>query len=246
MISLESMSSTTVSRLNKSETVRIYWIFIYSYGGKSYSGPLPTDKILIFPFNYYTPFRNRGLPTLVVDKPLDFSEDSDLDLVLTKFNLKNVQSISEMSISSNTNLLAIEVDPKKELQGYTRHNHLFFYTSTQSPEHYISGGTFNGQQMLKNHELLRKLKVNIGSKFLVTTSVMLGQVFSFVCKDHFESIFNIKEVEPKKLTAFQLRLEEKGIIQEEPEEEETDGYETSDSQLSLYSYNQKHNIKDIQ
>jgi hypothetical protein len=151
-----------------------------------------------------------------------------------------------MSISSNTNLLAIEVDPKKELRGYTRHNHLFFYTSTQSPEHYISGGTFNGQQMLKNHELLRKLKVNIGSKFLVTTSVMLGQVFSFVCKDHFESIFNIKEVEPKKLTAFQLRLEEKGIIQEEPEEEETDGYETSDSQLSLYSYNQKHNIKDIQ
>ncbi len=244
MISLETMSSTTISRLNKSASAKIYWIFIYSYNGNLSSTPLPIDKILIFPFNYYTPFQNRGLPTLLVDKPLDFSTDADLDLVLTKFHVKNVKSISEITISTNTNLLAIEIDLKTDLKGYTRHNHLFFYTSTHSPEHYINGG---GSLMLKNHELLRKLKVNIGSKFLVTTSVILGKVFSFVCKDHFETILNTKEIKEsnqKQPTTFQLRLKEKGIIQEEIEED-SDGYETDDSQLSLYSYNKKHNIKDI-
>jgi hypothetical protein len=246
------MSSTTVSRLNKSGSVHIYWIFIYSYNSNP-SLPLPTDKILVFPLNYYTPFQNRGLPTLVVKQPLDFSEDADLDLVLNKFNIKNVKSISEMTVSRNTNLLAVEIDPKAGPKGYQRHTHLFFYTATHTPDFYINGGMFNGKAMLKNHELLRKIKVNIGSKFLVTTSVMLGQIFNFIFKDHFEHIMNVKEAPETKevkvieLTTFQLRLKEKGIVQDEDEEgdEEGDGYDTDDSQMSLYSYNKRHNIKDI-
>jgi hypothetical protein len=185
----------------------------------------------------------------VVSEALDFSSDADLDIVLNKFNIKDVKSISEMVVSRNTNLLAIEVGAKHGLKTFEAHKHIFFYTWTHSPEYYISGGDINGKNMLKNHELLRKLKVNIGSKFLVTTSVMLGQVFSFIFKDYFKTILNLTappEVEEKKLTSFQLRLKEKGITTENVEDdEESDGYETDDSQLSLYSYNKRYNIKEI-
>ena len=162
---------TSVAKLNDSDNVKIYWIFIYSYLDKLDKTPLPKDKILLFPLNIYTPFKNMALPTLVVgrDESLDLSTDEDLDIILKKFNITGVNSVSEMVINKNTNLVAIEIS--KPLKKYYCHNNIFFYTAYNRPENYINVN--QDEKMLTNKHLLRKMKINIGSKCVVNTNFTL-------------------------------------------------------------------------
>ena len=177
-----------------------------------------------------------ALPTLVVgrDESLDLSTDEDLDIILKKFNITGVNSVSEMVINKNTNLVAIEIS--KPLKKYYCHNNIFFYTAYNRPENYINVN--QDEKMLTNKHLLRKMKINIGSKCVVNTNVTLKTIFSFIFNDYFEAI--ITEKEP--IESFHRIFKE---TEAQSEDEECDGYETSDSDLSLYSYNLRHNIKDI-
>jgi hypothetical protein len=230
---------TSLAKLNGSENVKIYWIFIYSYLDKLDKTPLPKDKILLFPLNIYTQFKNMALPTLVVgkDESLDLSTDEDLDIILNKFNIKGVNSVSEMVINKNTNLVAIEII--KPLKKYCCHNNIFFYTADNRPEHYIN--VDKDEKMLTNKHLLRKMKINIGSKCVVNTNVTLKTIFSFIFNDYFEAL--LKDNGPIESPS---RIFKDGKEQSDNEEDtDLDGYETSDSDLSLYSYNLRHNIKDI-
>ena len=226
----------TIDTLNKTSNVKIYWIFIYSYLDKLDKTPLPKDKILLFPLSIYTPFKNMALPSLIVgeNETLDLSTDEDLDIVLKKFNIKNVNSVSEMVINKNTNVVAIEIN--KKLKHYYCHDNIFFYTSHNRPEHYIN--TVKDEKMLTNKHLLRKIKINIGSKCIVNTNVTLKTIFSFIFNVYFETIITHKE---SIKTFHRIFKDDK----EQSDVEDLDGYETSDSDLSLYSYNLRHNIKDI-
>jgi hypothetical protein len=230
---------TSIDTLNETSNVKIYWIFIYAYTDKLDKAPLANDKILLFPLSIYTPFQNMALPTLILgeNESLDLSTDEDLDIILNKFNIKGVNSVSEMVINKNTNLVSIEIHTKNGLKGYCCHNNLFFYTVYNTPEYYINHTKEESiPHIPSNKHLLRKIKISIGSKCLVNTNVTLKTIFSFIFKDYFESI--MKKIE---LTKIQR------TFKQNPEDEQSisDGYETDDSDLSLYSYNLKYNIKDI-
>ena len=227
---------TTIDILNKTSNAKIYWIFIYSYLDKLDKKPLPKDKILLFPLSIYTPFKNMALPTLILgeNESLDLSTDEDLDIVLKKFNIKHVNSVSEMVINKNTNLIAIEIS--KKLKNYYCHNNIFFYTAYNRPEHYIN--LVNDEKMLTNKHLLRKMKINIGSKCIVNTNVTLKTIFSFIFNVYFETVITDKEPNNSVHRTFTESEEHSDL-------EENDGYETSDSDLSLYSYNQRYNIKTL-
>jgi hypothetical protein len=230
---------TSIDTLNETSNVKIYWIFIYTYLDKSDKPPLSNDKILLFPLSIYTPFQNMALPTLVLgeNESLDLSRDEDLDIIINKFNIKGVNSVSEMVISKNTNLVAIEIHTKTGLKGYYCHNNIFFYTSYNTPEYYINNTSEESiPHIPSNKHLLRKIKINIGSKCLVNTNVTLKNIFSFIFKDYFESIMT-------QISLSKIRRTFKNT--EEDEQSISDGYETDDSDLSLYSYNLKYNIKDI-
>jgi hypothetical protein len=219
------MVSNLTIQLNKVKSLKIYWLFLYSYTD-NVKRELPIDKILLFPLRIYTKSKNGSLPTIMVEKPLNLDNDSDLDMLIQKFGLNYVRSVSEMVISENTNLIAIQIDSSKTLRGYHSTNQLFFYSVDTSPENYIRNDG------LKNTSLSEKIKVSIGIKNIVSTSVTLGRIFSFIFKDHFEVVIVDKE----------------SLINKDIEEVDEDGYDTdatTDSQMSLYSYNRKHNIKDI-
>jgi hypothetical protein len=223
--------------LNKTNSLKIYWIFLYSYND-NVTKELPVDKILLFPVTYYTKTKNGSLPTLMLQKALNLDEDEDLDMIISKFKLNYVRTVSEMVISHNTNLIAIQIDRSKKLKGYVKNNNIYFYTIDNPPENYIYDGP------LKNKLLLNTIKVSVGSKFIVSTNVTLEQVFRFVFKDHFEAIIQKCE------TSSPTRSKETFINKDRDieESEESDGYDTdatTDSELSLYSYNKKYNIKDI-
>jgi hypothetical protein len=223
------MVSNLTIRLNNVKSLKIYWLFLYSYTD-NVKRELPIDKILLFPVRIYTKSKSGSLPTIMVEKPLNLDSDSDLDMLIQKFGLNYVRSVSEMVISENTNLIAIQIDSSKKLKGYTNTNRLFFYSVDTSPEHYIRNDG------LKNTSLSEKIKVSIGIKNIVSTSVTLGRIFSFIFKDHFEAV--ILDVDQNK----------ESLINKDIEEVDEDGYDTdatTDSQMSLYSYNRKHNIKDI-
>jgi hypothetical protein len=230
---------TSIDTLNETNNVKIYWIFIYAYTDKLDKAPLDNDKILLFPLSIYTPFQNMALPTLVLEEneSLDLSTDEDLDIILNKFNIKGVNSVSEMVINKNTNLVSIEIHTKNRLKGYCCHNNIFFYTVYNTPEYYINNSKEEYiPHIPSNKHLLRKIKINIGSKCLVNTNVTLKTIFSFIFKDYFESI--MKKIELSKIQR---------TFKANPEDEQSisDGYETDDSDLSLYSYNLKYKIKDI-
>jgi hypothetical protein len=139
-----------------------------------------------------------------------------------------------MVINKNTNLIAIEIS--KKLKHYYCHNNIFFYTAHNRPEHYIN--VDNTNKMLTNKHLLRKMKINIGSKYIVNTNVTLKTIFSFIFNEYFETIITNKEA----IKSFHRIFND---VKEQSDDEELDGYQTSDSDLSLYSYNLRHNIKDI-
>ena len=246
------MSSTTISTLNQS-TKKIYWILIYSYNESFVKKPLSKEMIFMFPFNLYTPYKNRALPSLVLGQPLDLTKDEDLDIVLSKFNLTHVKSVSEMIVSENTNLIAIEVDHTKQIKAYIKHTTFYFYTAEHPPEYFIDNNDYSRSSVRapNNRRLLAKLKVNIG-RFIVTTNIIFKKIFTFLFKDYFEQLLSVekkKDTSLQDLTPFQRFLKEKGYDiseSEKSEDSETDSdRETTDSRLSYYSYCKRYNIKDV-
>jgi hypothetical protein len=183
----------------------------------------------------------------MVEKPLNLDDDNDLDMLIKKFGLNYVRSVSEMVISENTNLIAIQIDSSKKLKGYHSDNQLFFYSVDTSPEDYVH------EDGLKNTSLSEKIKVSIGIKNIVSTNVTLGRIFSFIFKDHFEAVIvdqtavDQTAVDQTSVDQTVVDINKEWLINKDIEDEE-DGYDTdatTDSQMSLYSYNKKHNIKDI-
>ena len=236
--------SISINSLNSTKNFKIYWIFIYSYRNDLTKSSLPIDKILLFPLSLYTPFKNRALHTLIVRESLDLDSDIDLNFVLDKFNIKYVNSISEMEITHNTHLLAIEIDNTKSVKSYERHLDIFFYTLNGPPEKYISiDNETNIKHVPKNKNLLRKLKINIGNNLIVNTNVTMNSVVKFIFKDYFENLLSKSKTVIEMPSFLDQRFKDRKT--NEDEETEEDGYDTDDSQLSYYSYNLKHNIKDI-
>ena len=232
------MSSTTTltKSLNTSKSLNIYWLFLYSYSD-DITKTFPSDKILLFPISIYTN-KNGALPAFMTEKKLDLDSDNDLDMIINKFKLNYVRSVSEMVISKNTNLIAIQIHSSKKLKGYTKENQIYFYTLDKSPMESINVGS------LKNKHLLYNVSVSIGSRNIVNTNVTLERIFRFLFKEHFESITNFNT---NKNETIPRDMCKRKIVKEEIEEIE-DGYDsdsTTDSKLSLYSYNRKYNIKDI-
>jgi hypothetical protein len=93
--------------------------------------------------------------------------------------------------------------------------------------------------------LLESIRVSIGSRNIINTNVTLKQIFEFLFKDHFEAVFNFNDA---KDTTINREMFRKVISKDLDKENLEDGYSsdsTTDSKLSLYSYNKKHNIKDI-
>ena len=115
------MSSIT-NALNNSQSLKIYWLFLYSYSD-NVTKALPDDKILLFPLSVYTK-KHGALLAFMTEKKLDLDSDDDLDMIITKFRLNYVRSVSEMIISKNTNLIAIQIDSSKILKGYMKQNQL--------------------------------------------------------------------------------------------------------------------------
>lgn len=230
------MRSNTATVLNSSKSLQIYWLFIYSYCD-DVTKVLPSDKILLFPLTTYT-MKNGALPAFMTENVVDVNSDDDLDMIITKFKLNYVYSVSKMIISKNTNIIAIQIDAKKTLKGYSKKNQIYFYTLDKSPTETIYDGC------LKNEHLLNSVKVSIGSRTIFNTNVTLESIFVFLFKEHFDTLnsFNINRYET-------IRLDiRRKLISKDLGEKEEDGYDsdsTTDSELSLYSYNKKHNIKDI-
>jgi hypothetical protein len=237
MCSNQDRNNTFLNSLNSSCSLKIYWLFLYSYCDdvtKTY----PSDKILLFPLSIYTK-KNGALPTLITEKKLDLDNDEHLDNIITKFKLNYVRSVSEMKITKNTNLISIQIDSKRVLKEYKKINEIYFYTLDKSPTEYIYEGE------LKNGHLLRNVKVSIGSRNIVNTNVTLERIFTFLFKEHFEAISNFNNKINETLSREMFR---KLIDKDREDIEREDGYSsdsTTDSKLSLYSYNKKYNIKEI-
>jgi hypothetical protein len=235
------MSSIT-NALNNSQSLKIYWLFLYSYSD-NVTKALPDDKIILFPLSVYTK-KHGALLAFMTEKKLDLDSDDDLDMIITKFRLNYVRSVSEMIISKNTNLIAIQIDSSKILKGYMKQNQLYFYTLDKSPLESIYEGR------LTNRHLLESIKVSIGNRNIVNTNVTLKQIFEFLFKDHFEAVFNFNDAKDTTISRemFRKLISKDRDIEELNKENVEDGYSsdsTTDSKLSLYSYNKKHNIKDI-
>ena len=229
------MSSTVISALNNSTSVKIYWIFLYSYSS-DFSKTLPSDKILLFPLSVYT-CKNGAIPTLVSERTLDLDSDNDLDYIINKMKLNYVRSVSEMVVSKNTNMVAIQIDSCKKLKGYKKDNQIYFYTLDNSPLECIHEG------QLKNKHLLRKIRISIGSRNIINTNVTYEKIFTFLFKEHVETVHNFNNT---KINHIVSRDMFRAVTKDKAELE--DGYDsdsTTDSQLSFFSYNKKHNIKEI-
>jgi hypothetical protein len=230
---------STISKLNKTPRY-IYWIYIYSYKEVS---ELPKDKILLFTLSFYTPFKNRALPSMILDKALDLSSDDDLDIVLAKYKLNHVKSVSEMVVSNNTNIIAIEVDDKKLVKSLVKNTTFYYFSAYRSPEYYIERKLMDGENSITyvpaNTRLFLKLKVNIG-RFLVTTNVIVKKLFTFLFKDYFDGLLEKNTTKLEK-EARMIRNDYYSDSEEDVELNEID-----DDQLSYTSYCIKHNIKNIE
>lgn len=229
---------STINALNNSQTLKIYWLFLYSYSD-NVTKPLPSDKILLFPLSLYTVKRG-SLLAFMSEKTLDMDTDEDLDMIITKFKLNYVRSVSEMVVSKTTNLIAIQIDSNKKLKGYTKQNQIYFYTLDRTPMESINEG------ILTNKHLLNNIVVSIGSRNIINTNVTMEKIFNFLFKEHFEVIANFNSTRNEIVSREMCkRFVDKDKEDLEDVEDLEDGYSTTDSELSLYSYNKKYNIKDI-
>ena len=232
--------NSTISSLNNSSRY-VYWIYIYSYKEVT---ELTKDKILLFTLSYYTPFKNRALPSIILDKALDLSSDEDLDIVLANYRLNHVKSVSEMVVSKNTNIIAIEVDNKKPVKSLIKNTTMYYFSAYRSPDDYIERKLMEGENAVTyvpaNTRLFLKLKVNIG-RFLVTTNVIVKKLFTFLFKDYFDELLEVNRTK--------LEKEARIIMNRDycsDEESDIDLNDIEDDQLSYVSYCIKHNIKNIE
>lgn len=228
---------STISTLNKSCRF-IYWIYIYSY--KEVVNP-SEDMIQLFMLSNYTPFKNRALPSMILEKSLDLSTDEDLDIVLNHFKLKFVKSVSEMAVSKNTNLIAIEIDHNKPLKGFLKNTTHYFFSAHYPPHYYTERKPLDNNPSIfvpANPRLFIKLKVNIG-RFLVTTNVIAKKVFEFLFNDYFDTVL-LKKIPEKTMQ----RIVNKDYLSDS-ESEEVDLSKINDDELSYDSYCKKHHIKTI-
>jgi hypothetical protein len=232
---------STISKLNKTPRY-IYWIYIYSYKEVV---DLPKDKILLFTLSFYTPFKNRALPSMILDKALDLSSDDDLDIVLAKYKLNHVKSVSEMVVSNNTNIIAIEVDDKKPVKSFVKHTTFYYFSAYRSPDYYTERKLLDEHPetyIPANTRLFLKIKVNIG-RFLVTTNVIVKKLFTFLFKDYFDGLLESNRTKLEK----ELRMiKDRDYGSESETDSEVDLNDIDDDKLSYYSYCIKHNIKTIQ
>jgi len=236
------MISTSLQTL-RSSTKTIYWVLVYSYNDSFVQTPLSKERILLFPFMLYTPYANRTLPAFVSEQPLDLSSDEDLDMILNRYSLKHVQSVSEMVISQNTNLIALEVDRTKEIKGWSKNSSFYYYSAFNPPDYYIGTDEYleNGVKIPNNPRLLLKVNVFLG-RFIIKTSVTMKQIISFLFRDYFDNRLEKREsVDP-----IYRRLLEDQDSEADSDTESEKSRETTDSRLSYYSYCKKYNIKDIQ
>lgn len=229
---------STITTLNKSPRC-IYWIYIYSY--KEVVNP-SEDMIQLFMLSNYTPFKNKALPSMILDRSLDLSTDEDLDIVLEQYKLKHVKSVSEMVVSVNTNIIAIEVDDTKPPKSFIRNTTHYFFSAHYPPDYYIERKPLEKNPAVyvpSNNRLFLKLKVNIG-RFLVTTNVIVKRLFVFLFKDYFNNVLlKVPEKTDKKIQR---------IIPERDSESDSESEDLSkinDDELSYDSYCRKHHIKTI-
>jgi hypothetical protein len=198
---------------------------------------------------------------MILDKALDLSSDEDLDIVLAKYKLNHVKSVSEMVVSNNTNIIAIEVDDKfdksnlafchrqndkKLVKSFVKNTTFYYFSAYRSPEYYTERKLMEGENAVTyvpaNTRLFLKLKVNIG-RFLVTTNVIVKKLFTFLFKDYFDGLLeaNITKLEKE------LRIiKNRDYDSDSDSESQLELSEIDDDQLSYTSYCIKHNIKNIE
>lgn len=188
--------SNLLTILNTSKKIFNYWIFLYSYNSSSIPKVLDKSTIYIFPFSFYTLFKNRAICNFMSDRPLDLNNDSDLDMILKKYRISNVRSLSEMKLNETTNIICLEIE-NKNYKRYIKNNYTFFYTYKNKPSYYISKTELlNNDDILyvpQNKDLLEKLKIHISNLGMVTTKVVLNRVFTFLFDELFETTLN-KEI----------------------------------------------------
>ena len=122
--------------LNKTAGLHIYWLFIYAIQTKVTN---PEKLIRLCPWAFYTPYKNKALPTFVSEHPLDMNADEDLNRVLESASLgAHVVSASEVTLSRNTRVWLLEVPPGTSLKPkYHCHSTMCFYTKFQGPLAFI-------------------------------------------------------------------------------------------------------------
>ena len=167
--------------------MHIYWLFIYSTIAKKRM--TPEKHVHLLPCSYFTPYKNKALPTIVTARPLNFDSDSDnsddLSLVLREIPLvaPHVTAGSELVLSrrQKTRVLLLEVSSPPP-PPYCRHDTMSFYTKFHSPAAYIrtSWCPELGIFMPKNTHWRRKIKINLGHNIMVTTRVRMEKILKFI------------------------------------------------------------------
>ena len=129
----ETKTPTQITQLlNKTAGLHIYWLFIYAIQKKITN---PDKLVRLCPWAFYTPHKNKALPTFISETPLDINADEDLNRVLEHASLSaHVISVSEMTLSLNTRVWLLEVPMTTSLKPkYHCHSTMCFYTKFQGP-----------------------------------------------------------------------------------------------------------------
>ena len=256
-----------LQKFNTTQKSFFYWIFLYSYNYEQLPKELDSKSIYIFPFSYYTLYDNRALWMFVSDRQLDFTSDEDLDIILKKYRLSNVKSMSELNINNNTSIVCFEI-ANKPTKRFKRHNQLLFYTSQHPPSYYNRDSNFIDEEdhyvMVPTNSILNtKMKIHIPKLGIITTKVSLNRIFKFLFNELFENVLNKKYIDEedeiqrrdkmmneylkksresiKKLLET-IQAKDNSNAESSSEEDEDDGYDTDDSHLSWYSYCKKYGI----
>lgn len=254
-------------KLNASKDIHLYWILLYSYDHDSIPKEMDDSSIYIFPFSYYTQYSNRAIWVFHSERQLDLGTDEDLDLILKKFRISNVKSMSELNINFNTNIICLEIDNNNHKR-YKRHSHLLFYTSKHSPSYFINKSEYLDQEdcysvVPQNTDLNSKIKIHLSHLGIISTKIVLNKIFSFLFSELFQTLLSFNTNNPKTICdvetdskvkeyfennscSIQSLLESLGTkkqLKDENEDSENEsGYDTDDSNISWYSYCKKYGI----
>lgn len=178
--------------------MHIYWLFIYSTVAKKQM--TPEKHVHLLPCSYFTPYKNKALPTIVSARPLKIGDGSeeeekeeekeeeekedDLSLVLREIPLvaPHVVAVSELVLShrQKTRVLLLEVSSPPP--HYYRHDTLSFYTKFHPPTAYVRTNWCAevGLFVPQNTHWRRKIKINLGHNIMVTTRVCMEKILEFI------------------------------------------------------------------